>query len=87
MLAFGLILIWAWRRARAGDVRPLTAATVIGILYVGIGAFGLVYRDGDPFMGTFVVLGGVLLSSGYVVRSRFDGTREGSRRTLSETRD
>ena len=65
MFAFGLILIWAWRRVRSGDPRPLAAASVIGLFYLGIGAFGLVYRHGDPFMFTFVLLGALLLVSGY----------------------
>jgi hypothetical protein len=65
MFAFGLMSIWVWRRVRAGDPRPLAAAAVIGVLYLAIGAFGLVYRHGDPFMITFVVLGGLLLLSGY----------------------
>ncbi len=65
MFAFGLILVWVWRRVRAGDSRPLAAATVIGILYLGIGVFGLAYRNGDPFMITVVMLGGLLLMSSY----------------------
>lgn len=67
MLAFGATLIWIWRRLRAGDGRPLFAAILIGVLYVGIGVFGLVYRHGDPFMAFFVVLGGLLLLSGYTL--------------------
>jgi hypothetical protein len=67
MLAFGLTLIWAWQRLRAGDTRPWVAVLVIGVLYVGIGAFGLVYRNGDPFMAFFVALGALLLASGYVL--------------------
>jgi len=31
----------------------MLVAGVIGVLYVGIGAFGLVYRYGDPFMAFF----------------------------------
>jgi hypothetical protein len=46
MLAFGATLIWVWWRLRTGDRRPLVAANLIGILYAGIGAFGLVYRSG-----------------------------------------
>ena len=64
MLAFGATLIWVWSRVRAGDTRPLVLAGIIGVLYVGIGAFGFIYRHGDPFMVSFVVLGGVLILSG-----------------------
>jgi hypothetical protein len=67
MLTFGLTLVWVWQRLRSGDTRPWFAALLIGVLYIGIGAFGLVYRHGDPFMGFFVVLGAVLLASGYVL--------------------
>jgi hypothetical protein len=68
MFAFGLSLIWVWLRVRRGDRQPLVVATIIGLLYVAIGVFGLVYRDGDPFMAFFVVLGAVLLMSGYAMR-------------------
>jgi hypothetical protein len=69
MLAFGVTLMWVWWRLRTGDRRPLFAAILIGVLYVGIGAFGLVYRAGDPFMAFFVCLGGVLLFSGSAIAS------------------
>jgi hypothetical protein len=69
MLLFGATLMWVWRRLRTGDRRPLFAATLIGMLYTGIGVFGLVYRAGDPFMAFFVCLGGVLLLSGHVLGS------------------
>jgi len=65
MFIFGMTLIWVWLRVRAGDSRPLVAATFIGILYIGIGAFGFVYRGGDLFMAFFAVLGSVLLLSAY----------------------
>ena len=70
MLTFGLTLLWVWQRLRAGDRRPLVVAILIGLLYVGIGAFGLVYRHGDPFMAFFVVLGAVLIVSGYLMAPR-----------------
>jgi len=72
MLAFGTMLVWVWQRLRTGDRRPLFVAILIGLLYAGIGAFGLVYRHGDPFMAFFVVLGSVLLISGYVMAPRAD---------------
>jgi hypothetical protein len=68
--AFGVTLIWAWRLLRTGDGRPLFVAILIGVLYVGIGAFGLVHRAGDPFMGFFVALGSLLLLSAYTLAPR-----------------
>jgi len=67
MLAFGITLMWVWQRLRSGDTRPWFAAVLIAVLYVGIGVFGLVYRHGDPFMAFFVVLGALLLASGYIL--------------------
>jgi CHASE2 domain-containing sensor protein len=64
MFAFGTTLIWVWLRLRRGDSRPLVAAMFIGVLYVGIGVFGFIYRGNDPFMAMFVVLGSVVLISG-----------------------
>jgi hypothetical protein len=67
MLSFGVILVWAWRGLRRGDGRFLFAAIPIGLVYVGIGVFGLIYRAGDPFMAFFAGLGAVLLLSAYVL--------------------
>jgi hypothetical protein len=67
MLLFAVTLVWVWRRLRAGDTRPWFAAVLIGLLYVAIGVFGLVYRHGDPFMAFFVALGAVLLASGQIL--------------------
>jgi hypothetical protein len=70
MLTFGVTLIWVWQRLRRGDTRPWFAAVLIGVLYTGIGVFGVLYRHGDPFMAFFVALGVVLLASGYVLVRR-----------------
>jgi len=67
MFVFGLTLAWAWWRLRAGDRRPVFAAALIGALYLATGVLGLIYRDGDPFMGFFVALGTVNLLSLYVL--------------------
>src|SRR5262245_15884019 len=66
MFAFGSTLVWVWWRIAAGENRLLAVAIPIGALYVGIGAFGLVYRHGDPFMAFFAGLGSLLLLSAYV---------------------
>jgi len=89
MLAFGVTLIWAWQRLRTGDGRPLFAAIVIGVLYVGIGALGLVYRAGDPFMAFFVALGALLLLTGYVLapRGTANATLTSGRTVAEQTRN
>jgi hypothetical protein len=75
MLTFGVTLLWVWWKLRSGDGRFLFAANMIGVLYVGIGLFGLVYRSGDPFMAFFVVLGTLLLMSGPLAAPRAPATR------------
>jgi hypothetical protein len=70
MLTFGATLVWVWSHLRSGDTRTFPIAALIGLLYVGIGGFGLVYRGGDPFMAFFVALGAVLLLSGYALTNR-----------------
>jgi hypothetical protein len=67
MLTFGVTLVWVWHRVRIGDARPIVVAALIGVLYVGIGGFGLLYRHGDPFMALFVMLGAVLLACGAIL--------------------
>ncbi len=73
VFAFGATLVWVWLRVRAGDRRPLVVATLIGVLYFGIGLFGFVYRGGDRFMAFFAVIGSVLLLTGYGMRARTPG--------------
>ena len=77
MLTFGALLLWAWQRSRSGDSRPLFVAVAIGLLYAAIGLFGLIYRHGDPFMGFFVVLGGLLLISSYALARPVSATPSG----------
>jgi hypothetical protein len=67
MLTFGATLVWAWQRLRAGDGRAIVVVVLIGVLYVGIGGFGLLYRHGDPFMAFFIMLGVVLLACGPIL--------------------
>jgi hypothetical protein len=69
MLTFGATLMWVWWRLRNGDDRFAFAAILIGVLYVGIGVFGLIYRSGDPFMAFFLCLGTCLLLSAYGLAS------------------
>lgn len=68
MVLFGLTVVWVWFRLRAGDRGPLLVAYLIGALYLAVGIGGMIYRHGDPFMAVFIVLGGLLLLSSYVLR-------------------
>jgi len=69
MFFFGLTIIWIWYQLRSGDAEPLIVAVLIGVLYLGNGIGGMIYRHGDPFMGFFIVLGGLLLICSFVLRS------------------
>ncbi|MGA6954397.1 MAG: hypothetical protein WBY73_04765, partial [Candidatus Acidiferrales bacterium] len=68
MLLFGLTLVWVWLRLRAGDTKPLFVAVLIGLFNLANGIGGMIYRHGDPFFWFFIVLGGLLLISSYVLR-------------------
>lgn len=81
MLAFGAMIVWTWFRLRAGDDGPLPIALLIGALYVVVGAGGMIYRHGDPFMGFFILLGGLLLASSLGLRA---GVPSATRRAGSE---
>lgn len=69
MLVFGATIVWTWSRLRAGDGSTLPAALLIGALYVAVGVGGMIYRHGDPFMGFFAALGGLLLASSLGLRA------------------
>jgi hypothetical protein len=68
MITFGAMVVVSWFRLRSGDASMLSASYLIGALYAGIGIFGLFYRNGDPFMGFFLVLGTLLLASSFALR-------------------
>jgi hypothetical protein len=74
MLVFGATIVWTWFRLRAGDGSSLPAVRLIGALYVAIGAGGMVYRHGDPFMGFFILLGGLLLASSWGLQAGVPST-------------
>ena len=82
MLLFGVTIVWSWFRSRAGDLGSLRVPLLIGALYVAVGVGGMIYRHGDPFMATFIVLGGLLLASTLAVRS---GVASSSTRSAAGT--
>lgn len=63
MLVFGTAIVWTWHRLRKDATSSIFVASLIGVLYVAVGIGGMIYRHGDPFMGMFIVLGGLLLAS------------------------
>jgi hypothetical protein len=69
MLLFGATIVWCWFRLRAGDTSSLGVPLLIGVLYLAVGVGGMIYRHGDPFMATFIVLGGLLLASSLALRT------------------
>jgi phosphotransferase system glucose/maltose/N-acetylglucosamine-specific IIC component len=69
MLLFGVAIVWSWDRLRAGDTGSLRVPFLIGALYIAVGVGGMIYRHGDSFMATFIVLGGLLLASTWALRS------------------
>jgi hypothetical protein len=73
MLVFGATIVWTWFRLRTGEPAPLFVVYLIGTLYTAIGIGGMIYRNGDSFMGLFVALGGVLLASSFVLKKQLPG--------------
>ena len=68
MLLCGATLIWVWLRLRRGDRSRLFPAWLIGALYLVTGVAGMIYRHGDPFMATFIVLGGLVLACSLILQ-------------------
>ena len=69
-LLFGLIAIAAWREERRGRTALLPVVGTIGVLFLATGIGGMIYRNGDPFMATFIVEGGVLLLAALALAPR-----------------
>jgi hypothetical protein len=67
MVLFGAMILLAWFRFRRGDRSLLAVTTLIGVLYIGTGIGGFIYRREDPFQLLFVVEGGIVLFSSYLL--------------------
>ena len=63
-------MIEAWTQQRRGKLALLPVTALIGILYFLTGVGGMIYRNGDPFMATFVVEGGVLAAASVALARR-----------------
>lgn len=53
MVAFGVLLVWAWWRLQRGDTRGVTVAWIVGLFYLVEGVYGALYLG--PFFLVFVV--------------------------------
>lgn len=65
MLAFGVLVLQAWRWARAGQPAASGVAGWIGLLYLGFGTWAYVSSGLNPHFFAFIVPG-VLLGMGWV---------------------
>jgi hypothetical protein len=70
MLLFGLTVIAAWVQQRKGKIALLPVTGLIGILYLLTGVGATIYRNGDPFMVTFIIEGGVLAAASVALARR-----------------
>ena len=70
MLLFGLTVIAAWVQQRKGKIALLPVTRLIGILYLLTGVGAMIYRNGDPFMVTFIIEGGVLAAASVALARR-----------------
>lgn len=63
MLLFGVTIIAAWMQQRKGKTALLPVTGLIGLLFLLTGVGGMIYRNGDPFMATFIAEGAILIAS------------------------
>jgi hypothetical protein len=66
MLLFGVTIMMSWARLRRGDRSLVPTVHLIGVLYTATGIGGYMYRHRDPFMVFFLVLGVLLLLTGWL---------------------
>jgi hypothetical protein len=57
MIAFGLLLFWAWPALKNGASSRSVPAVIVGVLYLISGVASYVYSERDPFWLMFIVLG------------------------------
>jgi hypothetical protein len=69
MLLSGAALIWSWFQLRRGRRHVLFIPYVIGALYVAAGVGGMIYRNGDVFMSTFIIQGLLVVLASAVLGS------------------
>lgn len=69
MLLFGAAVIWSWFQLRRGRRHVLFITYLVGALYIAVGAGGMIYRNGDRFMSTFIILGLLVVLASAVLGS------------------
>jgi hypothetical protein len=68
MFVLGAICVWNWWRMRRGARDAYFAPSLVAVFYVITGAATVAYT-GKPFFWLFVVLGGLLLASTWMLRT------------------
>ncbi|HKC51808.1 MAG TPA: hypothetical protein VKF60_13515 [Myxococcota bacterium] len=67
MIAFGLLLFWAWPALRAGTSSRSGVALIVGALYLVTGVASFQYTERDPFWLLFVIQGVIVIGSTLVL--------------------
>ena len=67
MLAFGLLLFWAWPGIRSGSGGRSAAALIVGALYAITGISAYLYSGGERFWLLFLAQGVLVISSTLVL--------------------
>src|SRR5215467_14129062 len=57
MIAYGLLLFWAWPALRSASSSRSMPALIVGGFYALVGVGAYVYSERDPFWLMFIVLG------------------------------
>ncbi len=68
MLAFGVILFWAWPTIRTGSYSRSGAALIVGVFYTITGAASYLYSGREPFWLLFLVQGIIVIGSTLALR-------------------
>jgi len=69
MIAFGLLLFWAWSGLRSGPDSRSVAALIVGAQYAITGITAYLYSGGERFWLLFLAQGVLVIGSTLVLRS------------------
>ena len=70
MLAFGIVLFWAWPALEAGSSSRSAVALIVGAFYGITGIASYLYSGREPFWLLFVTQGVIVIGSTLVLRGR-----------------